>query len=90
MSSKTITIQCPSCRGTGLYSGFLEPPGTAVICHGCHGSGKAQFSYEEFTVRKQKRGIRTVSRSRESFILTGVGAVGESMTYAEFRAKDEW
>lgn len=55
-----IQIECSPCNGTGLYCGFAEPKGTAVICHGCDGSGKTMLSYREFTGRKRKRNIQHV------------------------------
>lgn len=83
----SIKQECPSCGGTGLYSGFCEPKGTAVVCLSCEGRGWTNHVYREFTGRKKKTGIKTISRSRGFFIATGVGAVGESMTYAEFERK---
>lgn len=79
-----VKAECEYCKGTGLYSGFCEPKGTAVVCQGCAGSGCAIIHYKPFTRRKGKRGIKTVSLSAGTFIATGVGAVGHSISYAEF------
>ena len=79
-----IKHECQSCQGTGLYAGFCEPRGTAVICHGCGGKGWAIYSYKEFTGRKRKPGVRSISNSRGTLIAIGVGAVGKSMTYEQF------
>jgi len=79
-----IIIQCSSCNGTGLYSGFAEPKGEAVICLGCGGQGWEHFNYSEYTGRKKKAGIKTISKSAGTFLATGVGPVGKSMTYDEF------
>jgi hypothetical protein len=80
-----VKIECRACRATGLYSGFAEPKGTAVVCLRCGGSGSENLEYKPFTKRRLKRGIKTVSLSRGSFIVTGVGAHGSSITYAEFQ-----
>ena len=32
---KTIQIECPSCKGTGLYKGYAEKDDCAVICANC-------------------------------------------------------
>jgi len=80
-----IKAECGSCGGTGLYSGFAEPKGTAVICVQCRGTGCETISYTPFTRRKERGGITTISQSRGTFIGTGVGAVGNSITYAEFQ-----
>lgn len=45
MAKKTIQCQCPSCKGTGLYSGFAEPAGTAVICQECDGKGPSTVTW---------------------------------------------
>ena len=79
-----IDIECSACQGTGLYHGFAEPPGVGVICVKCVGTGKVEFRYTPFTKRKTRTDIRTVQHSRGSFIGTGVGPVGPSLTYQEF------
>ena len=56
----SIQVQCSSCGGTGLYSGFAEPEGTAVICHGCSGTGATTLTYKEYTGRKRTRKIQRV------------------------------
>lgn len=81
----TIKEECPSCSGTGLYSGFAEAKGEAVICLSCNGKGWSNYKYKEFTGRKMKQGIKKITCSRGAFIATGVGAVGKSMTYEEFK-----
>jgi hypothetical protein len=81
----TINAECGSCKGTGLYCGFVEPKGTAVICVNCGGSGMKEIKYTPFTGRKHRDGIHTVSRSRGSLLALGVGAVGQSMSYAQFQ-----
>jgi len=81
---ESIQAVCDSCGGTGLYSGMCEKKGTAVVCISCDGTGCATIRYKPFVKRRQSRGIHTVSWSRGGFILTGVGAVGKSITYKEF------
>ena len=83
-----VTCQCDSCSGTGLYSGFAEPKGVAVVCAGCNGTGYQQLQVTPFTGRKKMKGIKAVMRSRGCFLATGVGPVGgTTMTYAEFEKK---
>jgi hypothetical protein len=81
---KTIKQECPSCKGVGLYRGFYDAPGEAVICGGCAGKGWSLYQYQEFTGRKKKRDIKTIRGSRGTFIATGVGGVRPRMTYKEF------
>lgn len=83
----TVKYECSDCDGTGLYCGFAEPKGTAVVCLGCKGKGHVTSRFKEFTTRKKKSGVKTISVSRGSFIVTGVGATGKSMTYNEFEHK---
>ncbi len=79
-----IKTECYSCDGTGLYQGFAEPKDVAVVCLKCNGTGCEELHYKPFSKRKGRRGVTKVSRSRGSFIGTGIGAVGRSITYKEF------
>jgi hypothetical protein len=81
----TVDVECASCAATGLYQGFCEGNGEAVVCLGCAGTGRARYTYTLFHKRKDRRGVKTVYRSRGAFIATGVGAVGSSVTYQEFQ-----
>lgn len=85
MKQITIDITCEACHGTGLYSGFAEPEGTAVVCLGCKGQGHHSFTYTPFTKRKGKKGIRMVFNSAGGFIATGIGPKGLGVTYKEFQ-----
>lgn len=82
---ETVKVECSSCGCTGLYSGLSEPKGTAVICCECGGTGCKEIKFILFNKRKGRRGIQTIRRSRGSFIATGVGPTGESITYQEFK-----
>lgn len=82
---ETVKAECSSCGGTGLYSGFAEPKGTAVICVTCDGTGCQEIRFKPFERRKGKRGIHTIKRSRGTFVGTGVGPTGRIVTYKEFQ-----
>ena len=82
---ETIKVECKACGASGLYRGCAEPTGTAVVCVECGGSGCVKIFFTPFTQRKGIRGVKTVSQSRGSFIGTGVGPVGGSITYQEFQ-----
>src|ERR1017187_6535830 len=45
--------QCKSCDATGLYVGFAEKGGAAVVCQACKGTGKHHFKmeYDDFEGR---------------------------------------
>lgn len=62
MKTIELKIVCKSCNGTGLYSGMGEHDGAAVVCHNCNGTGcfDYTFEYEDFVVRKERRGIKRV------------------------------
>jgi hypothetical protein len=81
-----IEAECSSCGATGLYSGFAEPKGVAVVCVTCGGTGKETITYTPFTKRKERKGIKTVRLSKGTFIVTGVGPTGRAISYAEFEA----
>lgn len=82
---ETVKVECAACSSTGLYSGFAEPKGTAVVCVKCGGSGCCEINFVPFTRRKGCLNIQTVRRSQGTFIGTGVGPTGESITYQEFQ-----
>ena len=81
---ETIKAECKACGATGLYVGFAEPKGTAVVCLECDGTGCADITFTPFTRRKRKNRITTIHRSRGSFIATGIGPGARSVTYQEF------
>jgi len=81
---KRIETECQACGATGLYSGFAEAPGCAVVCLKCNGTGCAVLSYEPFRIRKASKGIKTVQVSQGVSIL-GCGGVGRSISYSDFR-----
>ncbi len=79
-----IIIACPDCSATGLYRGFAEGPGKAVVCMGCQGQGWKPFLYQPFTGRQPRQGIQSVQLSQGRALPTGVGGTGEPMTYQQF------
>lgn len=81
-----VEAACRSCDSTGIYCGFMEAKGTGVVCLTCDGTGCHKIYYKPFERRKRRNGVHTVSRSAGSFILTGTGAVGNSIPYKEFLA----
>lgn len=83
---KILRIECDACGGTGLYSGMCEAAGQAVVCLDCSGTGCKNISYEPYTGRKRKRGVKGIRFSRGRLIVSGVGGTGKPMTYAEFEA----
>lgn len=82
---EAVKIECRACGGTGIYSGFAEPEGVAVICVKCRGSGCEEVTFVPFVRRRGHREIHTVRQSRGSFIGTGIGPAGGSITYKEFQ-----
>jgi hypothetical protein len=83
MERKTVEAECGACGGTGLYRGFCEKRGEAVVCLGCSGSGKVSISYTPFIERKQRSDVQTIRLSRGTTLL-GCGGVGDVMTYDDF------
>lgn len=47
----SVYMECGECRGTGLYIGFAEGDGTAVVCTRCKGTGKKMLDYRPFVKR---------------------------------------
>lgn len=91
----SIRAECRSCNATGLYSGFAEPEGTAVVCSSCGGTGCQEITYKEFTKRKRKRGIRRVMTDGGLWFARGAGeqptiSVEEFYEHDPQLKKKEW
>lgn len=80
----TMKTECEACNGTGIYRGFAEPQGVGVVCLQCNGTGCEEIRYKPFKMRKTRRDVKTVRRSRGTFLATGVGPAGREVTYQEF------
>lgn len=77
-----IEIQCPDCRGTGLYRGIFEPEGFAVVCRGCNGTAKKVVEYTQFTGRMTRDDVKTVCWSRG--FTTEIRKESEGIPYEDF------
>ena len=66
----TVIVECESCKGTGLYQGFVEKKDEAVVCVNCHGQGGYEMTYRPYTRRKGRQGIKRV-RYGTGLILDG-------------------
>ena len=92
MSKVVVQASCPSCRGTGLYCGFAEPKGTAVVCNICNGSGavdkildssnNSTYNYERYLGRKTRTDISNVLGDGGLWMTRGENPIG--ISYAEF------
>lgn len=60
MTMPIVSTKREACEGTGLYSGFKEPKGVAVVCRECNGTGCKTLEYTYFVARRQAHGIHTV------------------------------
>jgi len=84
--------KCKSCEGTGLYVGMGERNGSAVVCHACKGTGcfKFRHEYDEFTERKDKKGVVRVFATNPGICIgTGNGHRLEDfggMTFNDWKA----
>ena len=54
--------ECEACKATGLYVGFAEKNGAAVVCRNCGGTGKqhVKFTYNDFEGRRSRKNIKRV------------------------------
>lgn len=81
-----MDMECYFCKGTGVYTGTMEPEGIGVICNCCNGTGKLKFSYSPshavpFCGRKTRDDVRLVYK--EVGPLRGIYP-GTPVTYQEF------
>lgn len=72
-----VKMECSSCDGTGLYRGFAESKGVAVICNTCKGTGceVVEIKGKEFKERKSRKDVQRVY-----LVNPGIG-IGESNRY---------
>lgn len=63
--------QCRECQGTGLYLGFAERDGIAVVCRNCKGTGASRYrhEYEEFKGRREREDVVRVLRGNPGIIV---------------------
>ncbi len=64
-------MECRSCGATGLYKGFAEPKGTAVVCANCGGKGYVLQTGTLFTFIKKKEGVQKVIMDGGTWMLRG-------------------
>jgi DnaJ-class molecular chaperone len=77
----SVEAECSACGGSGVYSGWQEPKGIAVICYRCNGTGKHIIDYKPFAGRKRRKGIATILIDKGT--INGVHDI-QSMTYEHF------
>lgn len=82
MKNLVVQGECESCRGTGLYQGFMEAKNEAVVCINCTGTGMVEVEMKPFTGRKKRRGITKI-RFGSGLILDNPRKA-TWMTYVEF------
>ncbi len=82
-----VLAECSACNATGLYQGFAEPKGVAVVCLKCSGTGCETINYKPFSKRRGCRGVNVVKLSAGTFIATGCGPAegGGEVTYQQFQ-----
>lgn len=86
-TASTITVKatCDECEGSGVYQGFAEKKGEAVVCEACDGEGCYSITYTPFKGRTKVEGVDKVYWSAGS-TLGACGPIGNPVTYKEFRA----
>lgn len=87
MTVTTIKTECAACKSTGLYVGFAEAKGEAVVCVSCEGTGCRTVSYTPFAGRRRRNGIEKI-RYGSGTILDDPRKA-KWMTYNEFRATEK-
>ncbi len=66
--------QCKPCGATGVYVGFAEKDGAAVVCRTCNGSGNhhVKIEYDDFDGKKIRKDIDRVYEANPG-IAIGIG-----------------
>ena len=62
MKEIKLKIECPSCNGTGVYTGMGERDGASIVCYKCNGTGCYDYSYKynDFVERKKRDDVKRV------------------------------
>lgn len=85
-----IKVKCSSCNGTGIYVGYAEKDGAAIVCHPCEGKGWIYYEYEEFKSREILPVIKRVYEKNCGFFIRNTKKIHEKiedfggMTYGEW------
>ena len=59
---RSIDIECPACKGTGIYSGMGEVESVGVVCSNCKGKGCYTYRYKPFAHKNIHPYVRRVLR----------------------------
>lgn len=65
----TVRVECEACDATGLYVGFAERDGAAVVCHKCKGSGCKVLTGRPFTGRREREGVTRVYQANVGYVI---------------------
>jgi hypothetical protein len=55
-----VRARCDTCNGSGVYQGFAEKKGEAVVCEDCEGEGCHTITYTPFAGRTTVKGVEKV------------------------------
>lgn len=79
--------ECSACKGTGLYVGYAEGNGAAVVCQRCKGTGcdHVVVHYIPFSKRKRRDGVRRVYQANPGIGLNCHPDLG-GMSYDDWMA----
>ncbi len=82
----SVEVECESCHGSGVYSGYAEPVSVGVVCTCCKGTGKATKTYKAFTGRKTRTDVKLVRRELNPTDPLGSKRVYSYVSYEDFVA----
>ena len=92
--TRTIVIECPDCGGTGLYKGKNEKGTCAVVCFKCNGTGKTEFTYNEFEGRKEMNDVTRVFGASFGYVHYDCDHVtdeGETLHFSQYGCSyEDW
>ena len=79
----SIVVECDDCSGRGLFSYMCEGEERNVVCTGCGGRAAVKLTFNAYTGRKKKRGVKEINMPKGHSI-SGCGIIVVPMTYKEF------
>ena len=89
-----MKVECPDCKGTGLYVGMCEREGAAVVCNKCGGEGYMYLNYNKFTGKKVREDVKRVFKKSCGYVhgaLDYTTEDGRVIHFSEYGCSyDEW
>ena len=83
MAVEVLQVECRVCGASGLYAGFGEVEGAAVVCRTCRGTGAEEIAVTPFTERRPKESVTRVYAANPGIVIAP--RLGGGISYDEWK-----